>query len=326
MPTPKEALLRILRHEQTACIPPPETQIILGIGHKYGNFYNPGPDLKEWKDAWGVGFRRGDDPQNQSAYPVSHPLERPEDFDKIPWPDPDDPDLLTDTEKYLEQFNLEEKLVQAANPGALFVRAWLLLGMENFMICAAEDPNQLTPLLDRITDYQVRIAERFVELGVVDIGLVCDDAGTNKGLFIRPALWRELIKPRMQRIFNVYKDAGCFTNLHCCGCVMEIIDDLLDMGIDILNPVQVSANDLDELRRRTQGRITLLGGIDCRVVYDGTPEEVAALTRETIRRLGANGDYLPGPDQGLPFPKENIAALHDAIRNSATCIDDKKEP
>ncbi len=122
----------------------------------------------------------------------------------------------------------------------------------------------------------------------MDIGLVCDDAGTNQGLFMHPDLWRRLIKPRMKRIYSVYKNAGCFTALHCCGRVMEILDDLLDLEIDILNPLHP-------------------------LVHDGTPDEVHELTRQILQQLAREGEYLADTDQGLPFPAENIAAMRDAV-------------
>ncbi len=96
--------------------------------------------------------------QNHAAYPVSHPLHSLDDLDRLPWPDPQDPECLSDIMTYLEKVDRTTHLIQASNPGALFVRAWLIMGMEPFLIQVAEDPDSVIPLLDRITDFQVAIA------------------------------------------------------------------------------------------------------------------------------------------------------------------------
>lgn len=103
--------------------------------------------------------------------------------------------------------------------------------------------------------------------------------------------------------------------MHCCGCIMEIIDDIIDLGIDILNPIQAKANDLPKLRQKTEDKVALYGGIDAHTVATGTPVQITEITRETLYLLAQNGGYIAAADQGLPFPQENIEAMRRAVRS-----------
>ncbi len=103
----------------------------------------------------------------------------------------------------------------------------------------------------------------------------------------------------------------------CCGRVMEILDDFLEIGVDILNPLQSGANDLAEVKRKAVGRMALYGGIDAHTVATGDPREVTDLTRHVRQVLAPGGGWIAAPDQGLPFPQENLAALAAAIHAPA---------
>ncbi len=307
-------MLEVIRHGAPAWVPLPD-EAIRGIAHRDARFYNRNgdPSLREWTDAWGVEFQVENDDPILDGYPKSHPLTDLDRLDAFPWPDPDDPELMDVARESFAKIDRQRFIVNAVNPGSMFVRGWLLMGMEEFLVRVLTEKEKIHALLDRIADYQVAVAKRYVELGV-DMATLGDDAGTNLALMIRPELWRELVKPRLKRVYDVYRDAGCIAMFHCCGCVMAILDDLIEIGIEVLNPIQASANDLDELRARTAGRLTLLGGIDCRVVATGTPEAVAHLTEETVRRLGKDGEYVAFPDQTLRFPEENMRALRESVK------------
>jgi uroporphyrinogen decarboxylase len=312
--TPKQNALEVIRHGTPEWVPTPK-EAIRGIAHRDARFYNRNgdPTATEWTDAWGVGFEAESLDPIVDGYPKHHPLTDLDRLDEFSWPDPNDPELMDVAREGLAKIDRDRYLVNAVNPGSMFVRGWLLMGMEEFLVRVLTDADRIHELLDRICDYQVAIARRYCELRP-DMATLGDDAGTNLALMMRPELWRELIKPRMKRVYDVYKDAGCIAMLHCCGRIMEIVDDIIEIGIDVLNPIQASANDLEELRARTAGKLTLLGGIDCRVVATGTPEEVASLTEETIRILGSDGEYFAWPDQTLRFPEENLEALEATVR------------
>ncbi len=316
--SPKENLLRVLRHQEPAYIPY-GMEATVWVNHRDSLFYrgNGDPNAVEWIDPWGVGFRLSDISFKDSAFPVSHPADSIDDLDSIPWPDPDDPAVFAPMKSSIADVDRSQNLVAAINPGVLFVRSWLLLGMENLFEAILTEEAQVEALLERITEYQVTIAKHTVALGV-DIATLHDDSASNLSLYINPDLWRKLVKPRLKRIVDVYKDGGCIVMFHCCGHVMQILDDIVEMGFDFLNPIQASANPFPELRARTQGKLALFGGINADSVVRKTPEEVANLTYDAIYDLGQQGNYVAFADQVLPFPDANLAAMEQVIDEIGT--------
>jgi uroporphyrinogen decarboxylase len=102
-------------------------------------------------------------------------------------------------------------------------------------------------------------------------------------------------------------------NFHSCGNVASVLDALMHLGVDILNPVQATANDLDALRARTQGRMALQGGISSATLMDGPPERIRAEVRQRIGQLGRDGGYFCCQDQELPYPAEYMDVLQAAV-------------
>jgi uroporphyrinogen decarboxylase len=316
MPTlsPKDNLLRLIKHNDPEYLPY-GLEGVVNVFHEQALFYqgNGDPTATAWTDAWGVKFAAMNSGKGGSAYPVAHPMTDLASVDSFGFPDPWQPGLLDRATKLLQQVDRTRQLVMAVNPGVMFVRSWLLRGMENLLMDVLLEPDLVAKLLDRIAEYQLVIARRYLELKP-DMVRLADDAGTTKALMIRPALWRTLVKPRLRKLVAAYKDAGCIIYFHCCGCVMDILDDIMDMGVDILNPLQAGANDLRLLRQKTQGRLVLCGGIDAHTVATADPGTVARLAAETIDILGDGGFYIPQPDQGLPFPRENVEAIKSVIQ------------
>ncbi len=309
----KENMLRVIRHECPEHLPF-QLEGILTLFHRDALFYqhNGNPDLEEWTDAWGVQFRVSDEMNEDSAYPVSHPLKDLDRLKEFPFPDPHDSHLMDAILEEREKVSRKDYLLAGMNPAIMFVRAWLLMGMNELLIATALEPEKVGVLLDRIADYQVVIAHRYLKLGI-DIAHMGDDIGTTKALFMRPAVWRMLIKPRLKRVIDVYKEGGCYIYLHSCGKIMDILDDLIDLGVDILNPLQADANDLEEIRKKTKGKMVLHGGISCDTIMRATVDEISLVTRKTMRMLGRNGAYIADADQGLPFPPEKIQAVEDTV-------------
>ena len=197
----------------------------------------------------------------------------------------------------------------------LFERACWLRGMENFLLDLAADRPFAEWLLDRITDYQVAVAQRCIAAGV-DCGRTGDDWGTQRGMLFSPTLWRALIRPRLARVWAVYQEAGLPVLHHSCGDIQPIIGDLVEMGLTILHPLQAMMPRA-ALKAAYGDRLVFYGGIDCQgVVPVGTPEEVRAEAREAIRTLGARGGVVIGLTHTLTSetPLENVWALWKTVQ------------
>ena len=311
--SPKENMLRLIKFEDPEYIPY-DLESVKVFTYRDGLFFkgNGNPDAIEWTDAWGVKYKLADVNYKDSGYPVFHPLETLEHLEEFPFPDPSDPELFMAVIKQMETVDRKSHLVMLRNPGFLFVRSWLLHGMEETLMDIITEPGLYEALLDKIYAYQETVIKRSVELkpDIIHFG---DDAGTTKALMINPVLWRSMIKPRLKRICDICKDAGCIVLMHCCGCIQEIIDDIIEIGADILNPLQAGANDLGYIKNRARGKLTLYGGIDAHTVATAAPQKVADLTRNILRLLGDGGGYIAYADQDLPYPDENLQAMRAVV-------------
>lgn len=140
-----------------------------------------------------------------------------------------------------------------------------------------------------------------------------DDLGTQSRLLLSRRTIEELLVPEYRRIFSLYKSHGVLVRFHSCGHTEPILDLFMDLGADVLNPVQASANDLAAVRARTSGRMALEGGVSSALVVNGPVEAIREEARRLMRVLGAEGGYFCSPDQGMPWPEEHIQALREAV-------------
>ena len=179
--------------------------------------------------------------------------------------------------------------------------------MEEELICE---------LLDKITSFQVEFAKRCISIGV-NCGRTVDDYGTQNSMIMSPTFWRKFIKPRLAKIIAVYRDAGLPVIHHSCGAIMPIIEDLIEIGVNVLNPIQPKALNIKELTANYGDRLTFFGGIcNQSVLPFGTPDEVEANVAEVTSILGSNGRFIIAPSNGVgkDVPLENVEAFFRAAK------------
>ena len=263
-------------------------------------------------DWWGVGF----DSKEEGYFAAVSPLENNHNLDHFPWPDPDDPQLLTSAEEVICTHG--DTYFITPNFGfALFERAWTLRGFEKFFMDMATDPDFANELLDRITEIQLTLIHRYLDLGV-DGGYFGDDYGAQKNLLFSPRMWREFIKPRLARLFAPFKEQGLPVLMHSDGQIQKILPDLVEIGLTTLNPVQPEVLDHNWLRENFAGDLSFYGGISTQTVLPyGTPEEVQAAVFRCIERLSPTGTGLiiaPSHRMMTDIPMANVAAMLDEFR------------
>ncbi|MCX7040660.1 MAG: hypothetical protein NT005_16190, partial [Spirochaetes bacterium] len=150
-----------------------------------------------------------------------------------------------------------------------------------------------------------------------DVLMAGDDVGTQDRMLISPALWREFIKPRYGRLFGAYKRAKPDLKIavHICGFIEPIIDDLIEVGVDILNPVQPLAMDPARLKKRYGDRLSFWGAVDDQKVLPlGSPADVEAEVKLRLSQLAPGGGYILCPSHNVQptTPFENIRAFYRA--------------
>ena len=262
-------------------------------------------------DWWGAGW----DTRTEGYWHSFSPLANSLDLDSYPWPDPDAPALLTDASQAIRQ---GVDYFVAPNLGmCLFERAWSLRGFDALLMDMADRPEWVEALLDRITEIQVRLARRYVALGV-DGGYFGDDYGAQRSMLFSPRMWRRLMKPRLARMFAVFSDAGLPVILHSDGDIKAILPDLVEIGLTTLNPVQPEVLEHTWLAREYGQKLSFYGGISTQsVMPQGDGALVRQATLDCARVLAPSGTGLVlGPSHRMQsdIPLESVDTMLAAIR------------
>ena len=250
------------------------------------------------------------------GFPRGNPLaDFPAAMRTFRWPDPDDERIIARLYEQAEQYTaegLDNHFLVGAHRDLLWEKAYMLVGMETLMCAFLTEPEATRELLQRIMDFQLGIARHYAAVGVEMIRC-SDDLGMQTGPLLSPEIVAEFLVPQYRRIFQFHKSRGTLISFHSCGHIMHLLDTFMDIGVDILNPIQATANDLEEVRRVTRNRLVLEGAVNSAIIFEGPPARIRRLVRQRLWQLGRDGGYFCGADQGMPFPPEHIKALHEAV-------------
>jgi uroporphyrinogen decarboxylase len=262
-------------------------------------------------DWWGVGF----DTKEEGYFAAVSPLQDRPDLDSFPWPDPDDPNLLADAQQTISTYG--DTIFMTPNFGfALFERAWTLRGFEQFFMDMATDPAYASELLDRISEIQLKLIYRYLDLGV-DGGYFGDDYGAQKNLLFSPQMWRQYIKPRLAALFAPFRERGLPVLMHSDGQIQKILPDLVEIGLTTLNPVQPEVLDHGWLGENFAPDLAFYGGISTQTVLPyGSPAEVQKAVSDCINDLSPEGTGLlvaPSHRMMTDIPMANVAAMLEAF-------------
>ncbi|HEY63286.1 MAG TPA: uroporphyrinogen decarboxylase [Caldilineae bacterium] len=275
-----------------------------------------------FRDEWGVGYYPVG-PYNERVY---HPLANAtlEDLDHFPWPDPHDPGRVAGLREEARRLYEETdySLVAGHISAGIFQDCWNLRGMECFLEDMALNREFAEALLDRVLAIHIALWEHFLDAvgDYVDIVETADDLGGQTGLLISPRMYRELIKPRHAALnAAIRKRTQAKILYHSCGAIMPLIDDLIEIGVDILNPIQPLPGlmDPEELRTRYGDRLIFHGGLDVQSLLPaGSLDAVRAHVRRYLDVLGPER-YIMAPANTVQpgTPPENIVAAYEAARD-----------
>ncbi len=194
-----------------------------------------------------------------------------------------------------------------------------LIGMEEYLVKMMTHPEVIHALNRRVADFYWELCTEFFENcgDLIDIFFFGDDFGTQEALFISPGMWREFFKPILKRFSDLGHDYGMKTMFHSCGAVWAMIPDLIDIGIDALNPIQTRAKGmhLETLKRQYGGKIVFHGALDHQKILPfGTVQDVRGEVRRVIDIMAPGGGFCLAPSHDLmlaEFPAENVIALYD---------------
>jgi len=235
---------------------------------------------------------------------VKNPLENIEDFYSYNMPDPEKQPLLQRQLKNLEDNVKKYGSTHAIVGGVtatIFEASQILRGMKNIMIDLVDNQDFLNELMDMLMNYHYKIGERFIEIGV-DIVYIGDDAGMQKGMLISPKLWRKLLKPRYDYLFREWKklNKNIKFAFHSDGHIEPIIPDLVEIGLDILNPVQPGTMDDRRLKKNFGDKLTFWGGLNVqKTIPFGSPKDVVDEVKDRIDIFGPGGGFIISPSHNI---------------------------
>ncbi|MDH7499937.1 MAG: uroporphyrinogen decarboxylase family protein [candidate division NC10 bacterium] len=277
-----------------------------------------------YQDEWGVIRSR---PPGGGHFYVSGPpfAGEPsvEDIRKHPWPDPFDPGFVEGIAGEAQRLHQETDFAVVLNLPVGFVhQAQFLRGYEEWLTDLLLHPVFAEALMDKVLEIQRIIGERMIEAGNghFDLLFYGDDLAFQGGPMMSLELYRKMIKPRHRQLFSHLKSkARVPLVFHSCGSVYPLLEDLIEIGVDCINPVQVSAKDMDTRRLKEEfgDRMAFWGAIDThRVLPFGTPEEVRAEVKRRIEDLAPGGGYILNSVHNLQpeVPPENIMAMFEAAK------------
>jgi len=264
----------------------------------------------EWTDIWGTGWHK--DLDGVMGFPKRFPLEDLEDLDAFTFVNPDDPKYNYLITERLAAFTPGEGLLVGSHRDTLWERAYMLVGMENMMVYIHTEPELVRRLLHKIMDFHLKLAAHYVKAGVQMVDM-SDDHGMQHSLILGERVIKEFFVPEYARLCSFYKANGVLINFHSCGHIEQILDVFMDLGIDILNPIQAAANNVETIRRVTDGRMTLCGAVNSEILMLNDHDSIRAVVKERIGQLGKNGGYICCPDQGMPYKQEALDVMNDAI-------------
>lgn len=247
-----------------------------------------------------------------------------QDILRHPWPDPDDPGRtrgLRDRALELRRKG-DYALVLNLTIGVVHISQYLR-GFQDWYMDMAADQRLIGALMDAIVEVTMAMARNLMaEVGdLVDIVFTGDDLGTQGGPQVSPEAYRRVIKPRHARFFRQAREMCPHARiaLHTCGSVYLLLNDLVDIGVEVLNPIQVSARDMDPARLKAEfgDRLSFWGGIDSqRVLPRGTPEDVRAEVERRLAQMGQGGGYMLAAVHNIQpdVRVENVIAMYDHAR------------
>ena len=271
---------------------------------------------------WGIGFVKGTGYSHLED--MIHPLQRAEtvrEIESYPYPDilaaPRWEDLRTQVESWHDK-GYAVRGVPPIFDGTIFETAWGLRSLEELLVDFIARPELAEALLDRVTDLSLRAAVIMAEAGV-DVLITGDDIGTQSRMMMSMDMWRRWLKPRLGKVIAAAKakrpDLLIF--YHSCGFIEPAIPELIEIGVDILHPVQPESMDPVKIKRLYGDRLSFWGTIGTQTTMPfGTPEEVRATVARHIEVLGENGGLLVAPTHVLEpeVPWENVIAFVEAVK------------
>ncbi len=271
-------------------------------------------------DIWGAHRQKVEHQYGAYEEFATYPLATAEsvsDLKNHPWPTPEWwdfsalPSLMRELDKH-QEYHLRFRI------GSVFEIAWQLRGMQEFLMDLASHPEFPLYVMDRLTEVYVENLRRVLEIAGdrLDMVYFYDDVAMKNSLMISRQMWADFVRPRHKQLVDLAHAHGKKVMYHCDGAIYALIPDLIELGIDLLNPIQPDAKNMEaeKLKREFGDKLAFHGGLDIiGVLPTGTPDEVRAAVKKCVNVLGEGGGYVLCSSHHIQSdtPVENILAMYE---------------
>jgi uroporphyrinogen decarboxylase len=263
----------------------------------------------EWGIIWGI-------TDFGIPYPIDGPIKEPADLKTYTPPDPEAPHRLQSLREAVKKFKVRRAIVFLTHDGFEFPH-YLRGGMENLLLDYYDNPRLAHELAEMVIDYKIRLMRRAIREGA-DAVVSGDDYANQHGTVMSPQHFRQFVLPYLKRSIDAAHDEGVPFIKHTDGNIWAILDDLVQAGIDALDPIEPAAGmDIGEVKAKYGDRIAVIGNVDCSFVLTrGTVEEVEEAVKETIAKASPGGGHILASSNSIhPAVKpENYKAMVEAAR------------
>lgn len=280
-------------------------------------------DDKAYVDEWGIGWdvQAYETPYGIGHYTeiVRHPLADDQAISRYRPPDPNRPELYADAEQVVAGFK-DDYWIVGVTVTTILETAWALRGLEQMLLDLALDPDLANHLLDIPYHYHLTAAKKLVELGV-DMIWTGDDIGSQNEMMISPRMWRKYLKPRMASFISELKATNPDVKIayHSDGNIMRIIPELIEIGVDVLNPIQPASMDPAQIKSEFGDKLCFWGSIDEQHTLPfGSTAEVIEEVHLRLKTIGRDGGLILAPTHHvqLDTPLENFWAMANTITDT----------
>jgi uroporphyrinogen decarboxylase len=236
-----------------------------------------------------------------------------DDFEKYRFPEKSDFDYSRFEE--VRQY-LPEGMGVIGQYGDIFTMVWELMGFEEFSFALYDNPKLIEALFDKIGNLVLSMFEYFAESDNVDVLWYSDDIAYASGLMLSPVVLRQYFFPWLKKIGNLAKSAGKPLIYHTDGALFEVMEDIIECGVDALHPIEPQAMAIAEVKQRFGDRLSLIGHVDVDLLSRGTPEQIRDQVQKNIEEAAYNGGYCVGSGNSIPeYVKfENYLAMLAAAK------------
>jgi len=301
-----------------------QDMLLTSVGWVNGYYQEGYQDMDSYQDEWGVTWRTIEYEtrfgKGKYTEPYGHPLADNTELESYSAPDPDRPALYTEAGRVIQDYK-DEYWIVGVTPTTIFETAWALRGFEQLLLDMATDPAKANGVLDLPYHYHRTVAQHLTRLGV-DMIWLGDDVGGQNSMLMSPKMWRTYLKPRMAELIYSLRAINPQVKIayHTDGVVYPIIPELIEIGIDVLNPVQPTAMDPKKLKDIYNDRLCFWGSLDLQQTLPfGTSDDVKVEVLTRLKTIGRDGGLIIGPTHNvqLDTPLENFWAMVDAIQHTA---------